>query len=437
MSTPGEPSKSELHDLFARLGRAQDRALMTAPAATPPVAARRGPRRRFARAAAVVTALTVAATTSVLIVRSRTSGPQAASTRALLTAHAGAGEPLAIEAMVAAGDSELPLRFSDGSMALFHPGSTGRLVHLQDTGAEVELIAGRIEASIIHGQGAHWVFRAGPFAVRVTGTRFDIEWSPATRRLVVSLRQGGVTVDGAILGAGVPLRAGQRLVVALGEGADGLPEGSVRTEALPVAPPPSVSGDSVVETSDRSASARAVSASARAGHRADGREADDWMTLADRGAQAEAWQAARRIGVEDLRQRLDPTRLLALADVARYAGARTEAREIFLALVTRFPRHRLTSDAVFSLGRLAFEAGDPAAATSWFARYQSQWPQGALASEATGRLIEAAVARQDDAGAKSAAQRYLDRAPQGSYAPLARQILAPPSSGGAAAGSAR
>jgi transmembrane sensor len=429
MKEPG----SGLEDLFARLGEAQDRALTAAPIRPPDLAAgvvvRSTARRRWI-AWTSFAAVALAAGAAVLVLRPRTAVAPTGVTipKATLTA-SGRDGAVPVQTTLTAGNSELPLRFSNGSTAIFHPGSTGRLLRLHETGAEVELIAGRVDASIFHGVDTRWVFRAGPFAVRVTGTRFDIEWSPQARKLVVSLRQGGVTVDGAVLGAGVPLRAGQRLAVTLNHD----DTGSVRTEALdepltvaaeasPAAPTPPMRHEDHAWGAAGFAG-RGPSRGARDTLRVPG---DDWMTLADRGAQAEAWQAARRIGVDDLRRRLDPVQLLALADVARYVGARAEARSIFLTLVRRFPRHRLASDAVFSLGRLAFEAGDPATATAWFARYQDQWPTGALASEATGRLIEAAVARHDDGDARKVAQSYLDRAPAGPYAALARQVLASP-----------
>jgi transmembrane sensor len=431
-----EPGR-EMDKLFARLGEAQDRALAATPPARLATARAVPPVRSLRRPVAVALAsLTVAAAVAVVVLGARKArspeaqavatgsaavgttvgraGTAATSAATPTLTATGLGRPVPMRTMLSAADSELPLQFSNGSIATFRRGSTGRLLGLDEAGAEIELVAGGVDASIFHGVGARWVFRAGPFAIRVTGTRFEVAWSPVTRRLVVSLRQGGVTVDGAVLGAGVPLRAGQRLAVTLGPDNS---TGSVQTEALP-------------ETES------APGARVAAGNRGVGGEAregdgdNDWMALADRGAQAEAWRAARRLGIDQLSRRLEPARLLSLADVARYAGARSDARALFLALVTRFPRHRLASDAVFSLGRLAFEAGDPAAATSWFARYQTQWPAGALASEATGRLIEAALARHDDTAARAAAQSYLDRAPAGPYATLARQLLtAPPRSG--------
>ena len=414
-----------LDDLFARLGEAQDRALTAAPVMPPELAAgpwaRRAVRRRLI-AWTSFAALGLAAGAALMIVRARTTvAPSATAVVATATLTAtGRDGVVPTQTVLAAGNSELPLRFSNGSTAIFRPGSTGRLLRLHDAGAEVELIAGRLEASIFHGVDTRWVFRAGPFAVRVTGTRFDVEWSPQARKLVVALRQGGVTVDGAVLGAGVPLRAGQRLAVTL----NGDDTGSVRTEALDEA-----YGEAHGDAHDEALANAPIETPAEAPtpDRAAVKGPDvTWMTLADRGAQAEAWQAARRAGIDDLRRRLDPVQLLALADVARYVGARAEARSIFLTLVRRFPRHRLAGDAVFSLGRLAFESGDPVTATAWFARYQDQWPTGALASEATGRLIEAAVARHDDQGARTSAEAYLDRAPGGPYAALARQVLAVP-----------
>lgn len=437
--------RAGLDDLFARLAEAQDRVT----AAAPPLslrAAPAAPARRVGWKVASAAIATLAAGAAAILAWHGPLSPQGASPQGTspLTATASGQRPgpISLQTMVAAGDNALPLRFSDGSIATLRPGSTGRLLRLEDRGAEVELMAGRIEAAIVHGQGARWLFRAGPFAVHVTGTRFDVDWSPITRRLVVVLREGGVTVAGAVLGAGLPLRAGQRLAVVLD--AEG-PGGSVRTEALPGAPEtmPGIAQTPVPSPpwpSPASAAAgpplRPAAPGPRRSHSPDLDHAEDWLTLADRGAQADAWQAARRIGVDDLRRRLAPAQLLALADVARYAGARDDARDIFLTLVTRFPQHRLASDAVFSLGRLAFEAGDAAAATTWFARYQRQWPEGALASEATGRLIEAAVARHDPAFARAAAQSYLDQAPRGPYAALAHQILSQPAAG-APAGPAR
>jgi hypothetical protein len=276
---------------------------------------------------------------------------------------------------------------------------------LGDDGAEVFLDNGRLEAHVVHAGTTLWLVHAGPYRVRVTGTRFALGWSAG--RFEVALFEGAVVIDGAVLGAGVPLAAGHRLTV------DG---GIVRTELLPEAevdPSPSAT-----PTPAPPPGASDVSAP-----RSRPEESGDWQALAKQGAYDAAFAAARRLGWARLCHRLDARPLLMLGDVARYTDAGGPAREAFEALVTRFPHDQLAADAVFSLGRLAFESGEPDRAARWFQRYVDGWPQGALADQAAGRLLECAVAMHDAEAARGAARAYLARAPGGPHADRARKIL--------------
>jgi len=151
---------------------------------------------------------------------------------------------------------------------------------------------------------------------------------------------------------------------------------------------------------------------------------ESWLALAEERHYPEALAAARRLGWSNLCRHLDAHRLLRLADVARYSGARAPARRAFEALARRFPHDRLAGDAVFSLGRMAFEAGHAAEAARWFRRYGADWPNGPLADEAAGRLVESAIRLQDAEAARAAAHAYLARAPHGAQASLARGVLA-------------
>jgi tetratricopeptide (TPR) repeat protein len=232
--------------------------------------------------------------------------------------------------------------------------------------------------------------------VHVTGTRFAVEWSAAAGVLAVTLREGSVVVDGGVLGPGVPLRAGQQLRV----GVDGVVRTTEASAALATTPP------------------AAAPAAERPG--------PDWRALAERGAYREALRAAEQEGLEAQLATLDARGLLALGDVARYAGAPETATRTFRRLAARFPRHRLAADAVFSLGRLSFEAGQPARAATWFARYVRRWPDGPLAEQAAGRLVESAARAGDRATARQAARAYLQRSPEGTYASSARSILDQP-----------
>jgi ferric-dicitrate binding protein FerR (iron transport regulator) len=282
-----------------------------------------------------------------------------------------AGAPLTAQA-----DSELPLRFSDGSLVTFQPGSSGQVDRLTGQGAEVALHRGTLRAVVTHAPDTRWLVHAGPFQVRVTGTRFDVTWAPERQALTVVLSEGSVIVGGALLGAGVPLRAGQRLQVALDAGqvhTDEFQSGGVDT------------GD--VSTDDGRTGAAAQEASTRAP--AEARPpAADWRVLAEQGDSRRALQTAEREGLGRLARTLAPGDLLRLGDVARYAGAPAQARRLFEALVERHPGDPLAGDAVFSLGRLEAEAGGPRAAAVWFQRYLRDWPGGPLAAQAAARLAE-------------------------------------------------
>lgn len=418
------------------------------------------PRRRLGRLPFAL-AMAAGAVALVLVVSSATR-------KRTLSVQLGSSAPRgeAIPSLVADARSDLPLRFSDGSTVTFRAGSSGHLEKLNNAGAELVLVRGTLQAHVIHAQTTSWILHAGPYRVRVTGTRFGLSWR--AERLELSLYEGSVVVDGAALGAGVPVRAGQRLTVASGvvriEPLAGATTVALATPAAheapgrearevgaarPVVEPLPRAGHDVsqdvpaaaVEDGEagseegapglapappralrtRSTGARGRHLAARAGNAA---LDDQWLALADRGAYRQALEAAKRIGWSSLCRRLDARRLLMLADVARYSSAPVPAHQAFQALVKRFPDDRLAADAVFSLGRLAFERGRPAEAARWFHRYVADWPRGPLAEQAAGRLLESTIRLQDPDATRSAARAYLARAPHGAQAALARGVLA-------------
>ena len=421
------------------------------------------PRRRLGRLPFAL-AMAAGAVALVLAVSSAVRKPA-------LSVQLGSSAPRgeAIPSLVADARSDLPLRFSDGSTVTFRAGSSGHLEKLNSAGAELVLVRGTLQAHVIHAQTTSWILHAGPYRVRVTGTRFGLSWR--SERLDLALYEGSVMVDGAVLGSGVSVRAGQRLTVASGvvrieplggapstvalatpaarQARDPGPAGDSRpvVEPLPQASPEPgtpaevANGAPGAEDSVESGASDLAPAPARAmrlrstGTRgAHGRHLasrggkttgdDEWLALADRGAYREALESAKRLGWSSLCRRLDARRLLMLADVARYSDAPVPAHRAFQALVKRFPDDRLAADAVFSLGRLAFERGRPAEAARWFQRYVSDWPRGPLAEQAAGRLLESTIRLQEPDAAHAAARAYLARAPHGAQAALARGVLA-------------
>jgi TolA-binding protein len=391
--------------LWRRLADAQDAALLEEPpfrgvpaaavraAAAFPYGGRRAKRPAVAVAVAIAVAVGIAVVAGA-VTAAMLLGPG----RALRFQIAGTGERGAAgRALAAEAGSDLPLAFSDGSTVTFRAGSAGRVERLTGRGAEVELERGWLDAHVVHAAATVWLVHAGPFQVRVTGTRFSTGWVGG--KLEVALYEGGVVVEGALLGTGVTLRAGQRLTIA---------GGVVRTEAL---------GAAETETATATATATAT-------------EPPEDQLGAGLPSTGGRRAAPERQGWEGLCRHADARRLLMLGDGARYAGDEARARQAFEALAARFPRDRLAADALFSLGRLEFEAGRFDRAARWFERYVDGWPQGPLADQAAGRLLECAVRLDDREAATNAARAYLARAPRGAHAALARQALATPDPGG-------
>jgi len=303
---------------------------------------------------------------------------------------------------------DLPLQFGDGSTVTFGSGSTGRLQRLDGTRAEIVLERGWLDAHVIHADTTVWLLHAGPYCVHVTGTRFTMKWT--AQNLEVDLFEGAVVIDGSILGAGLPLKAGNRLKIT---------SGSVLIEPIGVEPSMVTRGNSEqARGQGQRQGQRQAQGQAQGG--------DRWMALAERGAYREALAAATQLGWNHLCHHLDARRLLTLGDVARYSDAAPRARQAFQFLVTRFPRDRLAADAVFSLGRLAFESHHPDEASRWFRRYLTDWPSAPLADQAAGRVLECAIRSDDQRAAEEAARSYLARVPGGPHALLARQVLGQP-----------
>ncbi len=94
------------------------------------------------------------------------------------------------------------------------PPARARLGDLTHDGARASCVeAGGVEASVVHRSRTNYLARGfDPFAVDVTGTKFDVSWDP-TRRAShpPRLREGSAIVSGCLLGSGRPVMAGETL----------------------------------------------------------------------------------------------------------------------------------------------------------------------------------------------------------------------------------
>jgi hypothetical protein len=108
--------------------------------------------------------------------------------------------------------------FDDGTHIGLGAGSRSQVeTHGFRRGAHLDLRDGHMDLDVIHRWSGRWEVTAGPFHVRVTGTRFSVDWSAAVGRFSVAVREGEVRVTGGPLSDERRVRAGERLDVDMGE----------------------------------------------------------------------------------------------------------------------------------------------------------------------------------------------------------------------------
>ncbi|WP_437680707.1 FecR domain-containing protein [Sorangium sp. So ce131] len=413
-----EPVTRRIEPLGAEVARTSDRnarpaeTLAAARARLFAAEAEAPPRRPRFAAWAAAAALLVAAGGAALF--RAAWAPGAGSELAASSAAASAGEPApGAGARVEARDAPLAFTFAEGTSVRLDARSALQVLATDARGAELRVERGGVDFHVVHRSDTRWVVHAGPYAVRVTGTRFEARWAPEARRFTLTLAEGSVEVTGPELGT-ARLSAGDRLDITA-------PGAIAAPSAITAPSAPAPSGAAAPPAADASA---AVAAPPGVNDpRAPGLDATDtgprWQPLASAGRHEEALAAVERQGVDAVLARATPQELRLLADAARYAGRPRVARAALLALRKR---HGARGDSAFLLGKLAADQlGDPGDALAWFDTYLREVPGGALREQALGRSLELQQ-RRDPEVARRDALRYLAEYPQGAYAPLARSL---------------
>lgn len=310
---------------------------------------------------------------------------------------------------------EPPIHFSDGSEVSLSPGARARLATLDAQGAHLVLESGSADVHVVPGHGAHYRVSSGPFAVEVTGTRFDVGFQPSSELFTLALHEGKVIVSGCVLGEGRALLAGEMLRASCRSGKF---EISAIGAAASREPVPAASGPSSAETSTDGAAAEAHAAA-----RELVTSPPSWQHLAAQGRFAEAYALVGG-SFEAVMARASLKDLALLGDTARLAGKPNEALSAYQTLRSRAPASALAKQSAFAIARVHFDQRAAyAEAARWFRTYLAEQPGGAFAREAEGRLIEASSRAGDVGGARAAAENYLDRYPHGPHERVARQLL--------------
>jgi hypothetical protein len=307
-------------------------------------------------------------------------------------------------------NESFPLEFSEGSRVLLLGQTRVQVASVDPRGARLVLLHGALTAKIVHRADTAWAFAAGPFTVRITGTKLQVAWQPTSQNFEVSVDEGAVFVTGPLLEGGRTVAAGQRCVV------------RVREAELKVTASPRTNGSA--ELPIFSVADLPPVASAPSSARADGRTPGglSWQDLEQRGRYSEAILAAERQGLGAIYDGGTAEDLMTLARAARFAARGELATQALLRCRQRFPGDARAATAAFLLGR----AAPPAQAAQWFATYLAEQPGGPLAREAAGRLVEAYHRAGNWQAAKEAAQKYLAGYPGGPHAAFAQRILSEP-----------
>ena len=340
-----------------------------------------------------------------------------------------AGVPHAASDLASAGRIE----FSDGSQVTLAAEARASVTAIDARGARIRLEHGRLSAHFVQLPKASWSLAAGPYQVLVTGTAFDVSWTPDTRDLELWLRHGSVLVKGPNAGQGIAVVAGQHLLASAASGQIVLdamappaqpapPIATIaRTPAPDLAPALSPPSERPPMRESPRAPRPAPSPSARA--------PEPWLAwpqaLARGDFQRILDEAAGR-GLDEVLSGATSADLAALADAARYRRRNDLAQQALLAQRQRFPQSLAGRDAAFFLGTLdESRAGREARqnALEWYGRYLTENPAGSYAGQALGRRLALFESLHDRTAAREAAALYLAKFPAGPYATKARRIV--------------
>lgn len=302
-----------------------------------------------------------------------------------------------------AAKSETPVKFSDGSELRLAPAARVRVTHVAESGARVLVEDGSLHVSVVHREQTRWAIEAGPYEVKVTGTKFTVAWDAPKNALVVKMEEGSVVVGGCGLEAGTRLKNQEELIVSCN---DRTHESSAAPRVEPPPEPAPTASVAAIKPKPVDPTRTIV-------------------TLARAGQHTEAIAAAEANGWDDTLAVLSGPELLLLANAGRYAGRFELATAALETTRRRFAGSDSAATAAFELGRIAMDirrqmkpAGDD------FELYLRERPQGPLAREAMGRAIEARYGAGEQDRAKELATRYLAAYPDGAHAALAKRVLA-------------
>ncbi len=307
------------------------------------------------------------------------------------------------------------ISFSDGSTVELATGSHGRVAATNSHGARIALESGRLRVHVVPRPDNDWKFDAGPCLVSVTGTHFDLSWSPGNQVLDIWLEKGSVIVQGPATSTGVTVRTGQHLTM------------DIRTNAVRITPIETEVKQITIAPIEPDPSERPPAEPEPAPAKGWTRQGLPWATRVLNGDFKGVVSNARKSGLKAALQDARIDDLMALADAARFDQNPELARDALNTVRQRFASSQGARNAAFLLGRLAEESSrDLVAAVAWYDVYLSSEQGGGYEAEALGRKMAATFKLRGKKAARPIALDYLKRFPYGSYADAARKLSESP-----------
>jgi TolA-binding protein len=342
-----------------------------------------------------------------------------------------AGVPHAAPDLASAGRIE----FSDGSQVAVAAEARASVTAIDARGARIRLEHGRLAARFVQLPQASWSVAAGPYQVLVTGTAFDVSWTPDTRALELWLRHGSVLVKGPNTGQGLAVVAGQHLLASATTGQIVLdamaPAAPAALPVVPTAPTPAA-GLAPIPSPPAERPAASSRESSRPQHAVPAARAPapepspTWPQSLVRGDFQRILDEAMRRGLDAVLSGATSADLAAFADAARYGSRNDLAQQALLAQRQRFPHSLAGRDAAFFLGTLDESRAGREARTSalqWYGRYLAENPTGSYSGQAMGRRLVLFESLHDLTAARETAAFYLAKFPSGPYAAKAKRIV--------------
>jgi hypothetical protein len=322
--------------------------------------------------------------------------------------------------------------FSDGSSVVLDTDARASVSEVGSHGARVRLDSGRLRTHFVPLRDAHWSVDAGPYLVTVTGTTFDVAWTPTEQVMEVWMHKGTVVVQGPLADPGISVAAGQHLrangltgQILLDRIAAENPEGGTSAATEPPSPRP-VESPRLTPASARDPASHPLVGKTLAAKKVGTIDPEtSWSKLLARGESSRILDEAEAHGMDRALATASGADLAALADAARYARKDSLAARALFAERTRFPQSLAAQDAAFFLGGIYEGRTDRSSLSSaleWYDRYLHEAGSGSYMAQALGRKLLVLEKLHDTENARQTASEYLRRFPTGPYAATAKRI---------------